>query len=302
LLRFDETADVTIVQLPVDIQTVDLNFTNFQLTRFLNKLGWAQVSGIESANQNLQTLTFVAPDKNAVYRFRIFYDRTGAYPQQLPKVSIVIKGFGSLSTNEMERWLSLDKNLTFSILPINRVSRMNMIAFVNNDFETLLELPLESPGHPVILTESYAIFAHFRDNEVIARLDQYFRLLSYVSGVITHRGGLIKTDRRIMPIILNFIRQRNLYFIDDRAIETSIAFELAQQMMIQSFERALTLNPVHYHHDNNNVNLLNDLRNINRNPMIITLNTPDDETFEFVQRLIVVLRDNGYELVRVSNL
>jgi polysaccharide deacetylase 2 family uncharacterized protein YibQ len=217
-------------------------------------------------------------------------------------MAIIVQGFGDLNAIEMERWLSLDNSISFSVLPINRVSRTNIQQIVNHNFEALIQLQLETPGHPIIPTESYAIFAHFRDNEVVSRLDQYFRLLPNASGVITHRGGLITTDRRIMPIILNYINDRDMFFIDNRAIETSIAFEMAQQMRIPSFERSITLNPNQYTNDNNNARLLSDLRGVNREPMIVTLNRPDDATYVFVQRLIEVVRNNGFEIVRVSEL
>jgi len=301
LLRINRSNNIYTVQMPVNFSVVDLNFTNFQLTRYLTSLGWRQVSGVEP-NQNLQVLTFLSPVDSTTYRFRIFYDRTGAYPQQRPRIAIIVQGFGNLNAAELERWLTLNNSICYSVLPINRVSRMNIQQIVNHNFEALIELPLEDPGHPVIPTESFAIFAHFRDSEVIARLDQYFRLLPSASGVITHRGGLVTTDRRIMPIILNYIKERELYFVDNRAIETSIAFTLAQQMMIVSYERSITLNPSHYADDRNNVRLLRDLRNVNRNPMIITLQRPDDATFEFVQRLVNVAMNNGFEIVRVSEL
>ncbi|MCL2063840.1 MAG: divergent polysaccharide deacetylase family protein [Candidatus Cloacimonetes bacterium] len=301
LMRSTNRAGQVEIQLPVNFAAVDLNYTNFRLTTYLTSLGWTQISGIESANQNMQVLTFVAPDE-IIYSFRISYDRTGAYPAIRPRMAIIIKGFGNLNQNDLERWIQLDKNICFSILPINRTSRMNIQQLVNNNFEALIEIPMEDIGHPIIQSPDYAIFGHFRDNEVIRKLDQYFSLLPGARGTITHRGGLITTDRRIMPIILNYIRDREMYFIDDKAIETSIAFSLAQQMMLTSFERSIIFNPKDYINDTNNQRLTNDLRRVGMDPMIVTLQNPDDDTYIFIQKLINVANESGYQIVRVSDL
>ena len=303
LLRTVNRGEFIEVHLPINISAVDLNYTNFRLTSFLTSLKWKQISGTESTNQSLQVLTFQAPD-SLEYRFRIYYDRTDAYPAQRPKMIIIVKGFGNLNQHELYRWVSLEyKNVCYSVLPINRnTSRMNMNHIVNNNFEALIEIPLEDPGHPMIPSPDYSIFGEFTDSQVIRTLDRYFSMLPRAKGTITHRGGLITTDRRIMPLILNYIKERNMYFIDDRAIDTSIAYNLAQQIMLTSYERTVSFNPQNYLNDTNNYRLANDLRQFTRNPVIITLQRPDDVTYDFLLKLIRVASESGYEIVRVSEL
>ena len=301
LLRSTSRGGQIEVQMPVNFSAVDLNYTNFRLTQYLTSLNWRQISGIESANQNQQVLTFLAPDE-LIYSIRLSYDRTGAYPEIRPKVAIVVKGFGRMNQNDLDRWLQLETNICYSVLPINRTSRMNIQQIINHNFEALIEIPLEDTGHPVIPSPDYAIFGDFRDNEVVRRMDRFFSLLPGARGTITHRGGLITTDRRIMPIILNYINDRNLYFIDDKAIETSIAFNLAQQMVMTSYEKSITFYPRDYQNDTNNQRLSADFRRVNRNPMIVTLQNPDDETFDFLQKLLTVINESGFQLVRVSEL
>ena len=299
LVRFYNRTDFQEVSLPVNFSAVDLYFTNHRLTRYLTGLNWKQLDGTESSDGNSQILTFIAPDE-IQYRFRLSYDRSGAYPAIKPKLSIIIKGFGELPAEELERWLTINDNICLSVIPINRTSKMNMQRIVSNNFEALIEIPMEDVGHPVIATPDYAIFAHFSDKEVIRKLRRYFSLLPGAKGVITHRGGLITTDRRIMPVILKYIKDRNIYFIDDRAIETSIAFALAQQMMLNSFERTITINPDNY--INNPRRLTNEIRSIDRNPVLLVFQKPDNETFEMLEVLINIVHENGFELVRVSNL
>ena len=301
LVRINNRGDWIEIALPINFSAVDLNYTNFRLSNFFGSLNWEQLSGEELSEQNVQVLTFVSPLETK-YRFRVFYDRTGAYPESKPKMSIVVKGFGNMSPSEMEKWLNVDKNICYAVIPINRISRINMQSIIQRNYEALIEIPLEDPGHPFVLTPDYAIFGHFRDAEIVRKLDQYFSLLPGAKGTITHRGGLITTDRRIMPIILKYIKDRKMYFIDDKAIETSIAFDFAQQLMLSSFEKSITFNPRFFLTDVNNHRLINELKTINKDPMIVTLQRPDDETFSFLEKLIKVANEIGFEIVRVSEL
>ena len=299
LVRITNRNDFIEVALPVDENAVDLNYTNLKLTQFLTKLNWTQISGTEATNA--QILTFNAPD-NISYRFRLSYADRNVYPAIKPKIAIIVKGFGAFSQSELDRWLTQNNNICYAVIPINRISRNNHQRFLNSNFETLIEIPMEDTGHPFIPTPDYAIFGHMKDREVRKKLDHYYSLLQGAKGTITHRGGLITTDRRIMPIILTYIKQKNMYFVCDKAIETSIAFNLAQHMMLDSFEKTHTFIPSHYINDTNNTRLENDIKNLEKNPVIITLQRPDNETFEFVRKLIQAVNKTGHELVRISSL
>ena len=302
LVKFIDKDKFSEVHLPVNFSSVDLNYTNYCLTKFVYSLRWKQKSGTESANQNLQILTFTAPQDKVEYQFRIYYDRTNAYPVTKSKIVIIVKGFGGFKGKELDRWLDLNEDICYSVLPIDRHSRANILQIVRSKHEALIEIPMEDPGFPTVYTPEYAIFANFKDSEVSSKLDSYFRLLPNASGTITNQGGLVTTDVRIMRVILNYVKKRNIYFIDDKAIETSIAFEVAQQLMVNSFEKTITFNPANYRNDTNNSKLLSDLKSLNRHHIIATLQRPDDDTFEFVKRLVRVAEGNGYEITRISSL
>jgi len=290
------------VQLPVNAAITDLNYANLKLTRFLTQLDWRQLSGRESNNARVQTLIFTSAGEHEEYRFLIYFDQSGAYPTPKSRIAVVVKGFGELTGKDIQRWLTLDPNICFAVLPISRTSRVNILTITNNGYEALIQLPLEAPGFPAVYTPPYAIFADFKDSEVLKKLDQYFRLLPKASGTITSQGGLITTDTRIMPIILNYIKQRNLYFIDDKAIETSIAYSMAQEMVLTSYEKSITFNPSLYKTDTGNARLASEIRQLGKDPIIITLQQPDDATFDFLKRLVATAKAINYDIVRVSNL
>jgi len=302
LVSITQKKESVEVHLPVNPATTDLNYTNFKLTRYLRSLGWEQISGKESNNQRVQTLNFATRKDKAKYSFLIYYDDSNSYPPQKRRVSIVVKGFGTMTSVELDKWLKVKESVCFAVLPVSRLSRTNILSIVNAGFEALIQLPLEDPGFPAVFTPEYAIFGHFKDSEVTTKLDHYFRLLPRASGVITHQGGLITTDTRIMPIILNYIKQKHLYFIDDKAIETSIAFSMAQDIVLTSYEKSVSFQPSAYKNDSNGAKLKNDIRSNGKDPLIITLQKNDDETFVFLGKLIEAVKSLDLQIVAVSEL
>jgi hypothetical protein len=305
LVRISKNRDNFDVVLHINRAEADLFHINFQLTRYLTSIGWRQVSGTQPANQSVHILTFTPPGDKTEYRFRLSFATAGAYPPSNISVAIVVKGFGELRNRDLERWLQKNKKLCYAVLPINRHSRANIQNMVNRGFETLIEIPMENTAgfqHP------NAIMARFRNNEVTSKLDQFFRLLPNASGTISHGGSLVTTDERIMPVILNYIRRRNLYFIDDMSTNTSIAYTEAQKMMLVSYRKTITFNPTDFQNDDSNTRLtaamrtlLNQKRaNNDRSPIIITINRPDDHTYYFVEKLQIVIKNLNLDLQRVS--
>jgi len=303
LVRYRKRGELVDIHFPLNQAEVEPTYINFQLTKFLTSLQWTQTSG-EEIERNTQLLAFIPPNDNFTYRFRLYYDQSHAYPPRKQKICVIIKGFGEMEYKNLEQWLTINNNLVYSVLPINRISTMNAKALYHKNLEFLLELPLENAGYPIVKTESYAIFAHYSGNKINSILRTFYRRLPKSIGVITHQGSLITTDKSIMPLILKFIKKKNGYFIDDKSNETSIAFSMAQDMMIPSFEKTITFIPRLYQNDIGNIRLSNELNTLQNNPLLITLEKPDQLTFDFVQKLLqlIVQQQDKYELVRISEL
>jgi len=302
LVRFTSQKDLIEVHFPINRVAVDLYYANFQLTKYLLEQKWIQISGIELSPSNTQLLTYFSPSDSLTYRFRLFYDTRNNYPPVKPKIAIIVKGFGSLNLNDLQRWCDLDKQICYSILPINKVSTMNMNELIKHGYEVLLDIPMEQAGYPRVPSESYGIFSHFKDKEVKKKMNKYFSLIPHASGAITHDGSLVTTDRRIVPIILQKIKSKNLYFIDNKPIETSIAYMAAQEMMLTSFERTLSFNKNNYENFKDEGKLLKEITRLSNSKIIITLQKPDDDTFNFLITLVDVLKKNEYEIKTVSTL
>lgn len=177
-----------------------------------------------------------------------------------------------------------------------------MHTFHNHGFEVLLDIPLEDIGYPRVACEKNAIFAHFKDNEIKKSMSGYYRSIHLAKGAITYQGSLITTDSRIVALMLDFLQRKNLYFIDDKPIESSKAYMYAQHNLIPSYEQSIKVNKQTYKNFDSEANILKELKKSTRSPLVITFDNPTDEAFELLTSFIKVIDENQFEIVKGTSL
>ncbi|MCK9329000.1 MAG: divergent polysaccharide deacetylase family protein [Candidatus Cloacimonetes bacterium] len=302
LLRFRKRNNNIVTQIPVNRERYDLYFTNYSISKFFTSLNWIFVSGVENTAATLQTLVYQSPKDSLNYRFIIYYDKAGSYAQQKPKVSVIIKGFGSLTDKEITRWQNLNTEFCYSIIPDKTHSIRNMELLVNSNHETLLELPLEPANYPISFPGKNAIFVQYNEDQIKDKMDYFFNQMPAVMGVITYMGSLVVTDQAVMINILNELKVKGLYFIDDLPIATSIAYNTAQRLLVTSYEKTGSFDAKRFLKNKTKKDLKDEFLGFKKSPIIITINNPDDFTYEFIQILEEIIFNLGYEIVRVSEL
>ena len=141
----------------------------------------------------------------------------------------------------LERAMSLDPNVNFAILPNG--SRTSHYASLLNErgFEILCHLPMEpegeaAPGPNAVLTSM--------SNAEIARITRAnLRAVPYARGVNNHMGSRATTDRRVMASVFSAMPD-DMYFIDSRTGERSVAATVAREMNVRTASRHIFLDNV----------------------------------------------------------
>ena len=60
-------------------------------------------------------------------------------------------------------------------------------------------------------------------------------------GANNHMGSLVTTDESVMRIVLEVLKKHNLFFVDSRTSNSTIAYDTAKKMMIPTFKSNLFL-------------------------------------------------------------
>jgi len=86
-----------------------------------------------------------------------------------------------------------------------------------------------------------AIKLYMPEEEIRQTVRKCLLNFPYIIGTNNHMGSKITENRKIMEIILEEIRESNIFFIDSITSKNSVAYEIAQEMGIKSAVRSVFL-------------------------------------------------------------
>ncbi|MFQ6108250.1 MAG: divergent polysaccharide deacetylase family protein [Candidatus Aminicenantales bacterium] len=157
------------------------------------------------------------------------------------KVAIIIDDMG-YSLNAIREIISLKRPLTVSVLPFSPYARETAQIARQNGLEIMLHLPLEAIHNQEGNNGTEGIIrSEMTESEVIQTLDRSLKQVPYIRGVNNHMGSKITTDVTFMRIILERLKERELFFIDSRTTSDSVAYYVAQILGIPSASRNIFL-------------------------------------------------------------
>jgi polysaccharide deacetylase 2 family uncharacterized protein YibQ len=216
-----------------------------------------------------------------------------------PKVAFIIDDLG-YETEVAKKMMELEFPVALSILPFLQYSEFIAEEGRKNNQEIMLHLPMESSNSSANPGPG-AIKSYMTEEEIRQAVRDCILNFPYIIGTNNHMGSKITEDREIMEIILEEIREYNLFFIDSITTKDSIAYEVAQEMKIKSAVRSVFL-------DNEN-----DMKYIKRQMLevqetalregeVIAIGHSRINTFYVLKRMVPELIKAGIEIVPVSEL
>ncbi len=154
------------------------------------------------------------------------------YPR--PYCALIFDDLGT-SIKEIKDLYELNIPLTISVFPEEKFSKN--VAYIGHrcGFSVLIHLPLE-PKRPIDsftnVKETFIGRHHSRrQNQYLLR--KYLNSLRIAIGVNNHMGSKATEDRKIMSLVLNYLKRDNLVFIDSRTSLDSIACEVAARIGVR---------------------------------------------------------------------
>jgi len=216
-----------------------------------------------------------------------------------PKVAFIIDDLG-YETEVAIKMMELEFPMALSILPFLQYSEFIAEEGRKNNQEIMLHLPMESSNSSANPGPG-AIKSYMTEEEIRQAVRDCILNFPYIIGTNNHMGSKITEDREIMEIILEEIREYNLFFIDSITTKDSIAYEVAQEMEIKSAVRSVFL-------DNENDmeyikgQMLEVQETALREGEVIAIGHSRINTFYVLKRMVPELIKAGIEIVPVSEL
>lgn len=301
LIKIKESEQTINVQLPINPSKLDLNFSNYYITKHLTKKQWKLVSGIENESGNIQKLTFMSPDLKEKFILSLYYDQSKSYPDEKPKIAIMISELGDTKVKNLISYLKLPYPINYAIIPFrkNTKSIYSLIETTNHDI--LIDVPMEDINYPKIDHGKYGLSVKMNESDVTDIFDKLYNEIPKAKGCINYLGSLATTDEKLMTYFMNSVSRHGLYFVDNLTPSTSMAYSVAQQKVIPSYKKTIDLD---FTKNKETIkDKINLIKNTN-NDQLILINilkqnlTSPEELLSFCE----LLTEKGYELIYISSI
>lgn len=156
------------------------------------------------------------------------------------KVAIIIDDIG-WNMGIIKEIEEINQPLTLSILPKATYSKQALEELKNKNYELLLHLPLE-PTPPVQCLDKGLIKVDMDAQEIRKIFEENIKdFLPYVKGINNHMGSLYTANEEKMKVLLEEIKEKNLFFVDSLTNSKSCGYEIAKEMGIKTGKRDIFL-------------------------------------------------------------
>ena len=160
--------------------------------------------------------------------------------KKVGEVAIIIDDVGwNLSIiKEIEK---INQPLTLAILPKAPYSKKILDELKDKNYEFILHLPLE-PMPPFQCLDKGLIKVNMGEEEIKNIFEDNIKdFLPYVKGVNNHMGSLYTINEEKMRILLENIKEKNLFFVDSLTNSKSCGYKLAKELGIKTGKRDIFL-------------------------------------------------------------
>jgi polysaccharide deacetylase 2 family uncharacterized protein YibQ len=228
--------------------------------------------------------------------------RPEALPSTPPplKIAIVIDDMGS-DMRRLRELLELDAPIAVAVLPHLKLSKEVAREAHANGREVLLHLPMEpkdiqnnNPGKGALTTA-------MDKEEVVRELTRDMEEVPFLSGVNNHMGSKFTEDEDLMRTVLEVVKSRDVYFLDSKTTDRSVADKVAKELGVRMASRNVFLdNRRDAQYIRGQLKKL--LAVAGKRGNAIAIGHPYPETIAVLKEVIPGLKNDGVEVVRLSEL
>jgi polysaccharide deacetylase 2 family uncharacterized protein YibQ len=179
-----------------------------------------------------------------IYVLGLFVHKIGlSYGERLrigrkavPKVSIIIDDIG-YDTDLAVSFMELDIPLSLSVLPW--APRTEEIVNIANSrrSELLLHLPMQPKNYPDLDPGPGALLVDMDEQRIRRIVDEDIKQVPGLRGVNNHMGSCFTERPDKMRIVLEEVKERDLFYVDSRTTTRTVAFDLAKEMGVPAAKK-----------------------------------------------------------------
>jgi polysaccharide deacetylase 2 family uncharacterized protein YibQ len=238
--RHEATLDWEFTELSVAIDNPDfVNRLETVITKKTVMLGPDVILKREKSSTD-QALFSITIFKHSTHRLKLYPRPVKMITKRakLPRIAFIIDDIG-YDISIAEAFMGLKIPVSLSVLPGAPFSKEIAQNIAKRKKEMLLHLPMEPKGYPGVNPGDDALMLNM-DRETIQEIvREDIKKLPGVKGVNHHMGSLFSEDYIRMKYVLDEIKKHDLYYIDSRTTNLTVAFKVAKALGIPAGEKSL---------------------------------------------------------------
>ncbi len=156
------------------------------------------------------------------------------------RLAIIIDDMGYDKKLAM-KFASLDLPITFSFLPDAPFSRELSDYMGKRGYAIMIHMPSEPLDYPKDNPGRYAIYTTTSKKRTFYLLERAYKKIRWAIGLNNHMGSRILKDRRHLDYIMEFLRQKHMFFVDSATVKHSLGCVEARRFNVLCIKRRVFL-------------------------------------------------------------
>lgn len=294
--------DTKYYKIYIDQARMDLNFANLIISGQIEIYHGTIESGKELYSGSRQIL-YIADSDNNKFVVTLVYSKNNTTSHSSKKLAVIVDDFGYFDSDHLQEFLDMDQGVTFSILPFEHYSQHVMNKAVKAGHETLIHMPMEPIDYPRHNPGPDAIYVHMSERDIRRTVQKYIKALPLCIGANNHMGSMVTSDAEVIRIVLEEVKKKDLFFLDSRTSQNSVAYNVARDMMIPTFENSMFLDtePLNDSTYKAKFHRLEKMAE-SRSPMMVIAHCNTAKQLQYLKRFLKDAKAAGYELIPASQL
>jgi hypothetical protein len=217
------------------------------------------------------------------------------------EVAVVIDDMGA-DLKILQELISLKAPLTVAVLPDTPYAGETSELASKNGLEVIIHLPLEAfNDQPGSAGAEGLIKTSMSYQDVWSILEKDYERVPQARGLNNHMGSKATTDEHLMEIIMSFLKEKNLFFLDSKTSNRSIAYDLAVKKKIPAASRQVFLDA---DEDRSKIKdrLFELFNHARKNGQAVGIGHPYGETIQVLKSYLPRAEEYGIKLVTVSSI
>ena len=216
---------------------------------------------------------------------------------QKAQVAIIIDDIGYRKSDAQA--LYLPGNISYAILPHTPYGKRLALKAQANNNDVILHIPMESKNGKKL--GPGALTSEMNETSIRENLTNAFAEIPFALGINNHMGSKLTELYQPMAWTMQFLRERNLVFIDSVTTSASKAEEVAISFGVPSLHRHIFLDNV-LEHNYIRRQFKQLIRDAKRYQTVVAIAHPHPESITALRKLLPLLAQNNVELVPISKL